>query len=98
MQTNLLAISKTTVEEGKTNSTGTTELDSTISKKSKDYAENQHPRDKPDNKTVDEELSQKEKVISTSELQKRTSTLSDVERYEKRRTKTTYVLSLLDLD
>ena len=84
--------------EGKTNSTGTAELDTTTNTESKDYTENQNPREKPENKTVEDELSQKEKAISNSELQKRTSTLSDVERYEKRTTKTTHVPYLLDLD
>ncbi|KAM7430162.1 hypothetical protein ABFA07_019092 [Porites harrisoni] len=78
-QTNPLAISKTTMGEGKTNSTGTAELDTTTNTESKDYTENQNPREKPENKTVEDELSQKEKAISNSELQKRTSTLSDVE-------------------
>ncbi|CAH3156612.1 unnamed protein product, partial [Porites evermanni] len=78
-QTNPLAISKTTVGEGKTNSTGTAELDTTTNTESKDGKENQNPLDKPDNKTVEDELSQKEKGISNSELQKRTSTLSDTE-------------------
>ncbi|XP_073231808.1 uncharacterized protein [Porites lutea] len=79
-QTNPLAISKITVGEGKTNSTGTAELDTTTNTESKDCKENQNPLDKPDNKTVEDELSQKEKGISNSELQKRTSTLSDTER------------------
>lgn len=98
MQTNPLAISKTTVGEGKTSSTGTVELDTTTNTESKDCTENQNPRDKPDNKTVEDELSQKEKGISNSELQMRTFTLSDVERYEKLTTKMTYVPYLLDLD
>ena len=84
--------------EGKTSSTGTVELDTTTNTESKDCTENQNPRDKPDNKTVEDELSQKEKGISNSELQMRTFTLSDVERYEKLTTKMTYVPYLLDLD
>ena len=98
MQTNPLAISKRTVGEGKTSSTGSVEVDTTTNTESKDNTENQNPLDKPDNKTVEDELSQKEKGISNSELQKRTSTLSDVERYEKRTTKMTHVPYLLDLD
>ena len=98
LQTNPLAISKITVGEGKTNSTGTAELDTTTNTESKDGKENQNPLDKPDNKTVEDELSQKEKGISNSELQKRTSTLSDTERYAKGKTKTTHVPYLLDLD
>jgi len=86
------------VGEGKTNSTGTTELDTTTNTESKDYTEIQNPPDKSDNKTVEDELSQKEKGISNSELQKRTSTLSDIERYEKQTTITTHVQYLLDLD
>ena len=98
LQTNPLAISKITVGEGKTNSTGTAELDTTTNTESKDGKENQNPLDKPDNKTVEDELSQKEKGISNSELQKRTSTLSDTERYAKGKTKTTHLPYLLDLD
>ena len=98
MQTNPLAISKRTVGEGKTSSTGSVEVDTTTNTESKDNTENQNPLDKPDNKTVEDELSQKEKGICNSELQKRTSTLSDVERYEKRTTKMTHVPYLLDLD
>ena len=98
LQTNPLAISKTTVGEGKTSSTGTVELDTTTNTESKDYTENQNPPDKRDKKTVEDELSQKEKEISNSEPQKRTSTLSDVERYEKWTTKTAHVPYLLDLD
>ncbi|KAM7426617.1 hypothetical protein ABFA07_022117 [Porites harrisoni] len=78
-QTNPLAISKRTVGEGKTSSTGSVEVDTTTNTESKDNTENQNPLDKPDNKIVEDELSQKEKGISNSELQKRTSTLSDVE-------------------
>ena len=98
LQTNPLAISKRAVGEGKTSSTGSVEVDTTTNTESKDNTENQNPLDKPDNKTVEDELSQKEKGISNSELQKRTSTLSDVERYEKWTTKMTHVPYLLDLD